>query len=312
MEMEAQFLRLKIVIFLILAFVVAAFASALGLGLSRLFKKPLRPAVRRVAWAFLLASGVGGLCFLYGVFIEADWLEESHEEVATPKLALGERLRVVHLTDLHVSEWTPALRELPLRIAALKPDLLVYTGDSINRREGAPVLRELMRSLEAKYGRFAVHGNHDVWYWSRIDLFGDGVATALDGRPEAILDGRVLLCGAPYGDPGAITRCLEASDPKALRLVAYHTPDLVEDLQPHAPDVYFAGHTHGGQVRLPFFGAVATMSKFDKKYEMGRYQVGPTTLYVSRGIGFEPKPAPRVRFLCRPEIAVIDLVGTGT
>ena len=55
-------------------------------------------------------------------------------------------------------------------------------------------------------------------------------------------------------------------------------------------------------------GAVVTLSKFDKKYEMGRYQVGPTTLYVNRGVGVEPS-APRVRFLCRPEISVIDVVG---
>ena len=122
----------------------------------------------------------------------------------------------------------------------------------------------------------------------------------------------MVICGAPYGTALSAYRCLEGIEGDPLKLVAYHTPDLVEDLQAFAPDVYFAGHTHGGQVRFPLYGAVATMSKFDKKYEMGRYQVGPTTLYVSRGIGFEPRPAPRVRFLCRPEIAVIDLIGTGS
>ena len=99
--------------------------------------------------------------------------------------------------------------------------------------------------------------------------------------------------------------------PDGLRIVAYHTPDEVEDLAALSPDRYVAGHTHGGQVRLPFYGALTTASRFDKRYEMGRYQVGPTTLFVTRGIGFEPHPAPRLRFLCRPEIAVLDLVGTG-
>jgi len=64
----------------------------------------------------------------------------------------------------------------------------------------------------------------------------------------------------------------------------------------------------GGQVRGPLYGALITLSDFDKKYEAGAYQVGQTVLYVSRGIGFEPS-APRVRFNCRPEIAVIDLIG---
>jgi uncharacterized protein len=71
-----------------------------------------------------------------------------------------------------------------------------------------------------------------------------------------------------------------------------------------------AGHTHGGQVRMPFYGALLTMSRFDKKYEMGLHTVSGTSLFVSRGIGFEPR-MPRIRFFCRPEIAVIDVVGTG-
>lgn len=93
-----------------------------------------------------------------------------------------------------------------------------------------------------------------------------------------------------------------------MSLVAYHTPDLVEDLEP-PPDLYLAGHTHGGQVALPFYGALVTFSRFGKKYEAGRSQVGPTTLYVNRGIGFEPS-LPRVRFMARPELTLIDLVGT--
>lgn len=84
-------------------------------------------------------------------------------------------------------------------------------------------------------------------------------------------------------------------------------PDLVEDLT--GADLYLAGHTHGGQVRVPGYGALVTFSRFDKKYEMGRYDVNGTALYVHRGVGFEPG-LPKVRFLCRPEIAVFDLVGT--
>ena len=69
--------------------------------------------------------------------------------------------------------------------------------------------------------------------------------------------------------------------------------------------------THGGQVALPFYGAMLTMSRYDKKYEAGRYEVGKTTLYVNRGIGFEPHFA-RVRFASRPELTIIDIVGTAS
>jgi predicted MPP superfamily phosphohydrolase len=73
-------------------------------------------------------------------------------------------------------------------------------------------------------------------------------------------------------------------------------------------DLFLCGHTHGGQVRLPFWGAVITMSKHHKRFESGLYDVGGVPMYVNRGVGCEGGSAPRVRFLCRPEVAVFDLV----
>jgi hypothetical protein len=166
----------------------------------------------------------------------------------------------------------------------------------------------LFARIEAPLGRFAAQGNQDVAYRAETDLFG-GVAVELTGEPQAVGDGRAVLCGAPYPNGGVLERCLRASEGR-LRIVAYHTPDLVEDLAPLGPDLYLAGHTHGGQVRVPLYGAVVTMSELGKRYEMGRYTVGSTALYVNRGVGMEGGLAPRVRFLCRPEIAVIDLVGS--
>ena len=72
-------------------------------------------------------------------------------------------------------------------------------------------------------------------------------------------------------------------------------------------DLYLCGHTHGGQIAMPFYGALITMSKFGKKYEAGMYTVGDTILYVNRGIGMDGGPAPRVRFLARPEITVFEI-----
>lgn len=227
----------------------------------------------------------------------------------TARLPAGSRLRVVHLSDLHVEGWTRALERLPDEVNALQPDLLVYTGDSLNSKEGLPVLREVLSRIQTRSGRFAVQGNHDTMLWSGLDLFGGGAARELRGEPERTEDGRVVLCGTPYDAPKRLAECLRAPG-KGVRIAAYHTPDLVEDVAPLGPDLYLAGHTHGGQVRMPFYGAILTMSRFDKKYEMGLYKVGATSIFVSRGIGFEPG-LPRIRFLCRPEIAIIDLVGTG-
>jgi hypothetical protein len=74
-------------------------------------------------------------------------------------------------------------------------------------------------------------------------------------------------------------------------------------------DLYLCGHTHGGQVRLPLYGAMLTSSQLGKRYEMGHYQQGRTNLYVSRGVGLEGLGAPRIRFLSPPEITLVTLQG---
>jgi hypothetical protein len=81
----------------------------------------------------------------------------------------------------------------------------------------------------------------------------------------------------------------------------------VEDLNGTNVDLYLAGHTHGGQIALPFYGAIITLSKFGKKYESGEYRVGNTILYVNRGLGLAGGFNPKMRFFARPEITVFDL-----
>lgn len=295
----------------------ALVAIAFGLGLVAVLAELLawrgrraRGAIeRRVGRVFIGVASFGLCCVVYGACIEADWLTTTQIEVRTPKLQRGERVRIVLLSDLHVRHPSRALAELPAAVTALEPDLLIFTGDSIATRRALPLFREVLGGLPAKHGRFAVKGNHDVWYFPKSDLFGGGVAHELTG--SATVAAGLVLCGVPYGSEGLLARCL-SDHPEGFRVVVHHTPDSVEDLQGLQPDLYLAGHTHGGQIRLPFYGALMTMSQFDKRYEMGRYQVGPTTLFVTRGVGFEPLPAPRVRFLCPPEIAVIDVIGEGS
>ena len=94
---------------------------------------------------------------------------------------------------------------------------------------------------------------------------------------------------------------------EAFHILLYHSPDLMPDAQAVRIDLYLAGHTHGGQLCLPFFGAVITSSDFWKRYEGGLYQEGATTLYVSRGLGLEGLGAPRARFLAPPEVVALTL-----
>jgi predicted MPP superfamily phosphohydrolase len=101
-------------------------------------------------------------------------------------------------------------------------------------------------------------------------------------------------------------------DPSVPSVLLHHTPDLAESEGVRSFDLVLCGHTHGGQVRLPLYGALITLSRFGKKYEMGLYELASEThMYVNRGVGTEPVPGVRLRFLCRPEVAVFELDGGG-
>src|SRR2546429_298313 len=141
----------------------------------------------------------------------------------------------------------------------------------------------------------AVRGNWDVWYWGRQELFGGtGVRELNGGAVKVDVAGTSLwVAGAPYAATDKIKGALNVVPPGAFTILLYHTPDEILDVAAtKRVDLYCAGHTHGGQVALPFYGALVTLSKFGKRYESGLYREGDTWLYVTRGIGMEGGPAP--------------------
>lgn len=267
----------------------------------------------------LALAAVGIVCFAYGYFVEPYWPQVTHVRVESPKLRGAQRpVRVVHISDLHCDP-EPRLEErLPDLIAAERPDLIVFTGDSLNSPEGLPVLRKLLPRLAAVAPTYAVRGNWDTAFWRRQELFeGTGVVELKKEAARVDVAGTsVWVAGAafasldepPEGEAGGIRNALRDVPPEAFTLFLYHTPDLIlEAAGTGRVDLYCAGHTHGGQVALPLYGALVTLSKFGKKYESGLHREGGTWLYVTRGVGMEGGPAPRVRFFARPEVSVIEL-----
>ena len=281
-------------------------ADAMAERRGKLRRTPVRVWLGRLATTVVV---IGTTCFLWALFIEADWLEVTHATVKTDKWKVGHHLRIGHISDLHVDRDSRALTRLAIALHDEPVDLVVFTGDSLNELGATKLFRTTLGALPARLGRVAVRGNHDVFRWQNVDLFGGGVATELKGAGPLILeDDSLAICGAEFNHFDPLPDCIAGAPKGAFTILAFHTPDLVEDLDPK-PDLYLAGHTHGGQVALPGYGALVTFSRFDKKYEAGRYEVGKTTLYVNRGIGFEPH-LPRIRFWSRPELTVIDVEGT--
>ena len=92
----------------------------------------------------------------------------------------------------------------------------------------------------------------------------------------------------------------------------HHSPDIAPHISDDSIDLQLAGHTHGGQVCLPFFGPLFTGSLYGLKFKSGKYVMNNLVLYITRGLGMEGLSAPRVRFLCPPEIVVWEITGKGT
>jgi predicted MPP superfamily phosphohydrolase len=235
-------------------------------------------------------------------------------------------VRLLHISDIHVERFGRREELLLERVRALAPDLVVLTGDYVNlsyvddpaAHADARRLLAALAALAVPGGVYAVLGSPPVDRNSAplfdglpIRLLRGEVATVDlgDGRRLALLG---LDCSHdPEADAERLAAVAAQAPPGVFRVLLYHSPELA----PIAPkldiNLYLCGHTHGGQVRLPLYGALITSSKLGKRFEMGHYQVGQTDLYVSRGVGLEGMAAPRVRFLSPPEIALFSLNGRG-
>lgn len=255
-----------------------------------------------------------GLCFAYGHLIEANWVQTTRTEINVADPVLGHsRFRIVHLTDLHLDRMGPREYRMIEQVREAKPELILLTGDYLNVREGAVALSEVLGALKAPYGVFGIEGNWDTKFVAG-ELFQRAGATYLVDDTRVIeRDGkRLRLVGQGIVPSRPLKALLPASDDGAYTIFLHHKPDAVDELSNRAPgqrvDLFLCGHTHGGQVCLPFWGAVVTLAKHHKKYERGLYTVDGIPMYVNRGVGSGGGGIPHVRFLARPEVAVIDLV----
>jgi predicted MPP superfamily phosphohydrolase len=222
-------------------------------------------------------------------------------------------VRIVHLTDLHHSLFTP-LEDIERAVHLanlLHPDVVALTGDYVTLSPFYiwPVARALGK-VRARLGVFAVLGNHDF----QVDA--DEIARALRAQRIRVLRNSHFALRARSStlwvlgvddlwwgadDLGAALRSIPARDPKILLC---HNPVGIRQAAEHGIDFVLSGHTHGGQVRLPVVGSVYGRSKLGERFVEGWNRLNGTQIYVSRGIGKVLLP---VRLGCPPEIACLRL-----
>jgi len=154
-----------------------------------------------------------------------------------------------------------------------------------------------------------VSGNYDLMV-PAPGLF-DGLSVRHLDRRAAVLDVRgtnVRIIGLDLMSGPYFKRLLPGLGASpGYDVLLYHSSDLAYEADKAGIDLYLSGHTHGGQIRLPLYGALITLATYGKRFESGLYRVGRTALYVNRGLGLEGGLAPRARFLCRPEITLFEL-----
>ncbi|MCA9917111.1 MAG: metallophosphoesterase [Anaerolineales bacterium] len=278
-------------------------------------------------WLFLGIQVVGTAAFIQGYFYEPFKLQLTAVMTFTNRLPLGtEPIKVLHISDLHVERLTDREFEVLKLAREAKPDLIVISGDYVNLSynrdpETLKQVRQLLRQLSAPYGVFATLGSPPVDLRETVvPIFDDlpNVTLLRYGWQEVALgNGRSLTvmgmdCSHDLPiDAGRLDRLVSAVPHDVPQLLVYHSPELMPEAAEHGIDLYVCGHTHGGQVRLPFIGPIFTSSQLGRRFVMGLYKMGHTTLYVSRGIGLEGLSAPRVRFLCPPEMTLITIMPNG-
>jgi predicted MPP superfamily phosphohydrolase len=267
------------------------------------------PITRRAAIKTVLATTVGSAAagITYGAAFERHRIGMTSATLPVTGLpAALDGLRISLITDIHHSRLVPAddvVQALELAMSA-RPDLVVLGGDYVTFGDRAFVgpVAELMDSLRAPHGVFAILGNHDDDRDMPAALVAKGFDVLKDQRTQLSIRGETLtLVGIRFWTRRAetIARIVEGSEGTVF-LLAHDPRRLVEAANLDVPAV-LSGHTHGGQIVVPGVGAIARRS-FPVLSGLG--QQNDTSIFVSRGVGTVYVP---IRINCPPEVALLTL-----
>jgi len=219
-----------------------------------------------------------------------------------------EKIKIVHLSDFHSVTFSKREKKVLEIVDKLSPDFVFITGDFIGKlrkaKENEDSLATFWQTLSDKYKNrvFAVLGNHDnLWVKNLLEKSGIKILN----NESYLLNGFYLIgVDDPYTGRDDLLKAMKEVENEFPKILLAHSPDVIEKAKKEKIDLVLAGHTHGGQIKIPFFGPIWIPSKYGKKYSEGLFKENSTFLYVNRGVGTFLLPA---RFNCPPEITLIEL-----
>jgi predicted MPP superfamily phosphohydrolase len=235
---------------------------------------------------------------------EAATVEPTWLKVRRLRVGSGEpTCRLAHFSDIHHKGDREYLRDVVNTINSINPDFACFTGDIVESAEHLPAALDILSGVQVPL--FGVPGNHD--FWSRIPFRPVMECFAATGGAW-LMNSRCEIPGKNVNLVGTICVLpqlpLPPSNPNAKNILLTHYPAHVKKIDDRQFDLILAGHSHGGQVRLPLCGPLILPSHVDE-YDMGLFQTPAGPLYVNPGIGYIGDY--EVRFNCRPEITVIEV-----
>jgi uncharacterized protein len=257
-----------------------------------------------------------GLCtILYAYFIEPNWIEVKSLQLTLPHLAPEfDEYKIVQISDIHVNRWmtNTRLKRIFRLVNQQNPDSIVITGDLVTHEQQRfiPKLQATLGTLTAKDGKFGVLGNHD--YGANPEAIAQTMAktgvTNLNNTFSILQRGAAKLYIAGVDDvwmgKARLDLVLQNLPQDGAAILLAHEPDFADaSAATNRFDLQLSGHSHAGQIRIPFIKPLVLPS-LGEKYYAGLYQVGSMKLYTNRGLGMTGF---HLRFNCRPEITVITL-----
>lgn len=277
-----------------------------------IFSSHRRQGVSRRRFLSLGLTGVAATILADTAWYEPQALQV--EQMVIPTGSKGAPVRLLQISDLHLSSFNSYFEKVARQVAEIQPDLIVLTGDYLEEQRNIRGVLSFLKELNAKHGIYAVQGNWE--YWSRLEgenlrrhFARAGVKLLINERADLeIHDLPLSIFGLDYPSSTDHLHQLQREvDPKRFNLLLSHVPAFSHELLNKHINLVLSGHTHGGQVRLPLLPPFY-LPRYSGRFVSGFYHVSQhrIPLYVSRGVGTSVLP---VRFLCRPEIGLFELVG---
>lgn len=262
-----------------------------------------------------LKSGLlaGSALVAADVFFEKNYISINKFSLGNPKAA--SYFRLLQISDLHLNTIHSGLKKLCQSINELKPDLLVFTGDSVDTHEGVQLFDELLGLIHHAIPKLAILGNWE--YWASIDINAltkvynkHNCELLINQSTQIPVDGKIIsVTGVDDYISGCadFQKAIENFKQGDYHLVLTHCPGhrdrICEEYQSSPKiDLILSGHTHGGQIN--FFGFAPSMPRGCGRYMSGWYKDREPHLYVSKGVGTSILP---IRFGARAEVALFDI-----